>query len=681
MQPGVRISRKTAGPNVEWRWLAPMALLLIGMWLVPLAHTCRLSCVPGDLGDARFNGVILEHFYRWLTGRDDSLISPPFFFPMPGVVTFSDNHLGTGWIYATLRWMGADRYLAFDLWYLIAYAANFLASHWVMRRLGFSPIASAVGAFAFSFAMPVIARHRHAQLAYRFLVPIALLCWQRFRESARLHWLGWLALAMAGQFYLSIYLGYFLLLLLAAWATAQCVVERAWPWWWVRPGMRLGTASGKRDLVFALCMIAVAVTAVAWLMYPYLHYSRLYGLQRAPDEIASLLPRLRSYLLADGSLIWGGMSAALVKTMPMRHEQQLFFGAGMLGLALAGLWVGTSRMRWMALLSIALLFALTVSVAGHSLYALVAALPGVNSIRAIARIGLVLAMPIALLVAMGVDGLRSRGPLGGMMVGTLALLMIGESAAMRTSHYDVGQQRASLAALEQQLPDPLPADAMVYVALDSQRPFYEAELDGMILGQLVDRPTPNGYSGNLPPGYGPDTTAGPCTQVRQRLRSAATFFSERLGAPLPAGIAGPVIVPGHAPCRGLGEGPLPVADLHLVSMKMLGLEQQGERYRVRVSLENMSGHVLESAPAAQPGRLSWQELPAGSAIDSSAWLSRVDIGNGTDLEPGGRREIEFYVPVPEHGNTDIAVSFVIEGRAWGHDHGLVPLRVALPEGE
>jgi hypothetical protein len=52
--------------------------------------------IPGDLFDARFNSVILEHLYQWVSGRAPTLWSPGFFYPFEHVLAFSDNHLGSG---------------------------------------------------------------------------------------------------------------------------------------------------------------------------------------------------------------------------------------------------------------------------------------------------------------------------------------------------------------------------------------------------------------------------------------------------------------------------------------------------------------------------------------------------------------------------------------------------------
>ena len=59
-----------------------------------LVYTMRsvgwFSDVPGDLADSRFNNVILEHLYLWVTGRADDLWSPDFFYPFKDTLAFSD---------------------------------------------------------------------------------------------------------------------------------------------------------------------------------------------------------------------------------------------------------------------------------------------------------------------------------------------------------------------------------------------------------------------------------------------------------------------------------------------------------------------------------------------------------------------------------------------------------------
>ena len=45
-----------------------------------------MSRIPGDLGDARFNNYILEHFHRFLTGQEPSLWDLPSMYPYRNVL-------------------------------------------------------------------------------------------------------------------------------------------------------------------------------------------------------------------------------------------------------------------------------------------------------------------------------------------------------------------------------------------------------------------------------------------------------------------------------------------------------------------------------------------------------------------------------------------------------------------
>lgn len=660
------------------RWLLPLALLASGFWFVPLAQTCRLDCIPGDLGDARFNDVILEHFHRWLIGKDASLLSPSFFYPMPGALTFSDNLWGTAWIYSGFRLLGWDRYEAFDLWYLAGYVANFVVCHWVFRRLGFSILASALGAFAFTFPLPVIATHGHAQLAYRFVIPAGLLLWHRFRQDGGWRWLGWLAVAVVAQFYIAIYLGYFMLLLIAAWAFAQWLTEGFGPRQWFSQWTRWSEPAARSELIVAVVMTTVALGALVFLMQPYLHYSKLYAFQRAPGEIATMLPRPQSYFLADTSTFWGGFSARYITSVPMRPEQQMFFGAGVLGLALFGLIRSTARSRWVALVSMLLLVLLTLSVGGHSLYMLAARIPGLASVRAISRIAVVMALPLAYLVATGVDALRLAARPWRVLVFLLAVVMFSESVATWTIKIDIEQARERIARLGNRLPSPLPAGAVIFNPLRADVAFYDTELDGVVLSQDLGLPTLNGYSGNIPPGYDPRGGDSPCRQALTRTGAATEFFAAHLKRPLPALAADRIVVIGEATCADATWRVIPFEDMKKISLRISQFASHGKSYRVHVMVHNGSAYALNTAlNASEPLRLSWQKVAEGHDFVASAWTSRVEMGGSNELMPGETREVVFDVPRAPGETGRLAISAVLEGRTWLHDHGFSPGWVRL----
>lgn len=66
-------------PFRQWHLLMPIMLLALGLLLILATHVNYFRGVPGDLGDARFNGIILEYFYRWVSGGNESLLNPEFF--------------------------------------------------------------------------------------------------------------------------------------------------------------------------------------------------------------------------------------------------------------------------------------------------------------------------------------------------------------------------------------------------------------------------------------------------------------------------------------------------------------------------------------------------------------------------------------------------------------------------
>src|SRR5690349_17320021 len=181
-------------------------MFFAGLWLVVLRHLGpTLELVPGDLSDARFNNYVLEHFFRWVSGVHQDYWNVTFFYPFPLIMAFSDNLFGAAPIYALLRWIGFDMTSAYQGWYFLGFGCNYAAAVYVLSRLKFRPLAAGMGAFFFTFGLPVLAQEVHAQLLYRFGVPLSCYFLWSFYQEPRLHkavavlfWLVW-------QFYLTIY--------------------------------------------------------------------------------------------------------------------------------------------------------------------------------------------------------------------------------------------------------------------------------------------------------------------------------------------------------------------------------------------------------------------------------------------------------------------------------------------
>lgn len=508
------------------------------------------TMIPGDLGDARFNSVIVEHLYQWVTGSVAKIWSPRFFFPFEFTLAFSDSHFGSGWSYILLRVFGLPREEAYLGWFLIGASLNFWVCWIVFKRLGFSAVGAAAGAFVFAFALPALHKENHVQLVYRFAVPLAAAAWYRAMDQRNVAYAVQTVFWCAIQFLCSIYLGVFLLYLLVAMFLAQLAFSLRRSFSQTAPSVTDGTltanspprpldprvaASGGgwtaalswarsvRGLTWGGLTLAAVVFA-GYTLKRYHHVAVDYHFVRPLSELVSMLPRPGSYLLADNSTLvsWLGR---LVTDVPMRHEQQIFIGFGVAALALLGLcWSWrtlkpdlTALVRRM-MVALLLLVALTLMVSETSFYLFLAKLPGVGSIRAVSRIALIMLLPLAVAVAAGIDGVArssvTKVVKGFSLLALVAVLTL-ESVCYNPHHTPIQSWRARRDALQAKI-GTLPKDSVLFVTQPSAEPFFMTEIDAMIYAQDHHLATLNGYSGNTPPRY---TYPDPCLPPEMRVDS------------------------------------------------------------------------------------------------------------------------------------------------------------------
>lgn len=484
---------------------------------------------PGDLGDPRLNSYFLEHVWLWLAGAQVSLWSPTFFYPFSHILGFSDNHFGSVLFYGLFRCLGASREYAFDAWFVVGALLNFLASFWAFRQWRFGLIASALGAFVFSASLPVLMADNAAQLNYRFAIPFAWLMFYRSLTQTEKgqQWLyfGVASLCVAEQFLCSIYLGVLLVYSLGALAIA----------WWCVNRKRVGLKKDQthqdplRDFInpqkkqnttllgIALTTIAAFITGA--LLFQYQQIAREYGLSRNNAEVISMLPKVGSYLLSDHSII-SGLWSAYLNPVSQRQEHQLFIGLGPLLFFCVGIYISWNstllpkailQIGKAAFFSIAIVWLITIEVAGYSLYVIVLQLPGVSAIRSVGRVILVLLFPVAILVAVAVQSWQiwlfsKLGQGKSVLMKALVCIVpmvavLSESIFSRhnTTPLSVWQER--MQKMQILLPTPLNPDAIIFVPRQGAQSDWLGELDGMLIAQEMRLPTINGYSGSLPPGY------------------------------------------------------------------------------------------------------------------------------------------------------------------------------------
>lgn len=682
----IRIDGASGHPGGEDRSSATLValwpvllLLVIGLYGYALRAIGFFNDIPGDLGDARFNSVVLEHVFQWVTGKEASLWSPRFFFPFPDALAFSDNHFGSAPVYVLLRAIGLDREIGFAAWFLIGNIANFGAAYWSLRRLGFSRFGSGLGAFVFAFALPALPKEGHAQLVYRFAIPV---CYAYFVSLIRTHevrHLRQVCIFLAIQFFCSIYLGIFLAYLLAATLLANLLVGGGRGMF---PGLMGSMKSGgtRQNLVSTLVALASAV-AVGALLFKYHRVSGAYGFVRPISEVATMLPRPGSYLLAEGSSLTAWLGR-YVDGVPMRHEHQMFVGFGVALLAFVGVFA-TWRARHMrtmgqlALIALLVLVAGTLLVGGHSLYTFVLSVPGLGAVRAVSRIVLVLLLPVAILVAIGGEwlmrsfGRRSLTASVGVVFFCVALLGT-ETSSYHSMKTPISAWRERQATLQAMLPAKIGEDTILLVTKHADEPRHYAELDAAILAQDRGVATLNGYSGNFPPGY---LEPFACMPADYRLRTYQRFtgapdarieaYSKRIRTLALEPCAAPPLLPFFG-----SVNPSAASSLKL---SIEDVEVSGSSAKVRVRLANNGAESFRTLSGdGNSVFLSWRFVPVDTYEASSrttSWDTRATlewtIGQGESLT----REFDANLPTMP-GRYLLQVTLVQENVVWLHDIGL-----------
>ena len=660
-------------------------VFLFAFLLGPVRQLHGLDLMPGDFGDARLNNYFLENIYQYLIGSSHSLIHLNFFSFFPYVLGFSDNLFGASPIYLFFRAVTGESDTAFQIWFYFSYAANYFAAYWGLRLLGLSPIAAICGSLIFAFALPVSAKTLHAQLGYRFCVPLVIAYFYLFLERGTirlfLYSMAWLVWGFYCSIYMGVFTALFLVLMLITFLAIGFYNKRIYQ----TPCLQQSKNITRRVwLVYGLALVLMAA-AMAILMYPYIMASVLYGFKRHYSEILSMLPSVHSYLLSDLSLIWGPYSA-LLHDIPLRHEQQLFIGVIPLLLVITSLFVKKFNLKvaYILIFSSVLITTLITLKFGQqlSLWQYFSKLPLLNSLRAMGRIILVLLFPIAFLCAVAVQSLERRSNKASKLF--LSLVVMGlliECVASNTYvAFPKSEWRARIASEELRLPKDIPSNAILFFSQRAGAPHID-ELDAMWVSMLHSRPTLNGYSGNFPPGYEYNFGSN-CLELPRRVIAYLNFTQQLNGAKY-SELMHRVVPIGFDNCQNdwLSAEPKitssikPYTDQEFkeLSIQYLKSKQINGRFSLTVDIKNNGTIPISGfSTSGHPISLSYRLLDkAGKPM--GGWDPRYPLL--ADIPAKGVLHFQFDIPMITSDPGFIEFSLVQEGVFWGHDVGVTPSRV------
>jgi len=647
----------------------------------------------GDAGDARFNNLVLEHWFKVFQGRE-AFFDLPIFYPVKGTLGYSDTLLLLSLPYALFRFFGCDLLVANKLTLILVHLVGSLGMVWLqVRFLRIEWPFAVIGLVLFSMGNAYFATGAHTQLYLVSLLPLltalVLLFWENRHQN-----FGHMApafLGAIGLFFLTLISSYYVGYFSALFGFVVLVVQA----WHHRRELKIAW-SRTRDYLFTNRLMVVLGALVALglgslFLAIYLPTLMEFG-RRGLDEVRWMLPRWFDFFaLPDKNLLWGDLQSKLVPFIRTRpYSGELYFGfppitAVTLLMTVIVLWrkrpragtlKGTAedrghRLSFALFLAVVCSMLLFVKVDGTSLwYAVSYLVPGAGGIRAVSRFSLILLFPVAIVVAFEAQKLiprqwKTRSKVAVAL--TLSLLLAVDNYS-RDGVSSRWSRSAELAKI-QQVPLPPKEAKAFYLRPTGTLLWVYPQLDGWMLAESFGLPTANGYSGQFPGAwieYGVNDGVRP-TAIR---RWADRWNQDKLFLYDPEVKGWSRVDPLH----------FSVMDHRLDTSKLgyaitpLGQDQQGLHFHlVNTGTERWPAVGLPSG--ANTIRLSWRFVDQ-ERRSLENFERRQDLG--ADLEPGAGSDCVIPLDLKAFPTASfVEIALVQEAQFWFQDVGvrtaLVPL--------
>jgi hypothetical protein len=411
--------------KVTAREIAAVAAALLAIAFVatlPLGLHLTTN-LPNDLGDPVLNVWILGWDAKAIAGGFKGFWEAPNFFPYHHTLAYSDHLLGIAVFTAPIQWITRNAVLTYNIAYLASFAQAGVGLYLLARLLTGRRDAAFLGALIYAFAPYRVAHMAHLQWLLVGWLPLALWGLHRYVETR-----AWRAMLIVTVCYLmqaltATYFTYFALIPLGIVAVGEA--------WRARPAL------GRTAMHVAGAAVLVAVT-LAPIASVYYGVRLENDFKRDPTEIQALSADVADYLRAH-NFVW------LWRHVPGgTGEHELFPGA--LTLVLATIALSAARTRSAPAVRIygavaAITFFLSLgpyptawghrsSVAGPYQW-LLWIVPGLDGLRSVSRLGVVVLLALAVLAAIGATVVLDRLPrrYGRWAVALMALIILGEGWA------------------------------------------------------------------------------------------------------------------------------------------------------------------------------------------------------------------------------------------------------------
>lgn len=486
-------------PLDQARWWVAIWVVVGTVHLCPSIWFSAGSALPGDLGDSRFNQLVLEHGYRSLIGGSYDWSSPAQFFPAEDTLGWSDTHVGTLPIYLAPRLLGLGSERSMQIWFLALAALNLLSAWKLFKEAGVAgrwtaPLAVA----AFAGSPWVWLTGTHAQMLPVFpglWMGIFLIRYARTREKEQLLLA---AGAGLGQFAAGPYLAFFIGSITLGLIAALGVLGRSTS----KSSTSKETTPAPSYSVRILAGLGAALGLVNLWVYTHTLQS---GFERSMQDVINLTPYWSSWFSAPPAHAWwptgwpggspehsehvlfGGFLPwvlgllSMVVAWPHRHSE--FRARLAIACAATAVAVVLFTVRWTGEVSIWIW-----------LCELVEPLRG---FRAIGRIHILVHSLLVLSFALSL-GLGWWRRLPRLVAPAAIILLLLETGASYQPSFQItdaqARREAVLTAWEQSGDRPI----LAYAPGFTNQPDTYIQLDAWAAALASDRHTLNGYSGGAP---------------------------------------------------------------------------------------------------------------------------------------------------------------------------------------
>jgi hypothetical protein len=510
--------------------------IIIGGFVLGFAFFFRAQLLSkfdllfGDRGDTRFVLFVHEHVFQALLGHSDFL-SPPYFYDVTRTLGFSDALLLNQIIYAPIRGLGADPYLALLLTIMTLSIAGYGFLYGLLRRFGRVPVIIGVFAsFTFTFANNLFVNANHLQLFAIYYIPaVAYLSILAITEIHKQKTISLIAAGIAGllyglllatEFYIAWFFGISIIIFSLTFIGVSWRAARAW---FVADPIRVGMLG------------FVFVDGFVFGLIPFTSiYAPVYlGGSRNFNEYLETAPTFTDIANVGLNFVWGDL---FEKIGFLSHEQilsaerrfaitpalQLLLLLSLLAALRPQQWAlrdrnGLKRASIIAGATVYFaLFLFTIKISEHSIFLIFFKLvPGGGAIRAGYRAMLVANFFVVISVAIAITSMSSlllrqsaavqKVKLARASIVALMVLAVVEQLNLtQRSLVSRTFERAHLANISAAPPQ----CRCFYIADEPTQRAHELQLDAMLIAQKIGVPTINGYSGVFPTKWGLyDTTA------------------------------------------------------------------------------------------------------------------------------------------------------------------------------